>query len=175
MSLWNFRKGLTFYKSSLSSIYNLRSWGGVSFMDASLKLNAHFLIHHHSSLLNCVYLTIFLRIYLSSGHVFLTYFQKSTSLTVNCKPILNIHMRELKQLGFFEWRTTTGSGLFAFLRSVFWPNCLYYKSEDTRQYKFGNIEAYLKGKVLTSGWRTSLKNVFMKFYCWNKHVFCRPQ
>ena len=162
MSLWNFRKGLTFYKSSLSSIYKLRSWGGVSFMDASLKLDAHFLIHHYSSLLNCVYLTIFFRIYLSSGHFFLTYFQKTTSLAVNCEQILFIRMRDLKQLGFFEWRTTTGSGLFAFLRGVFWPNCLY-KSEDTRQYKLGNIEAYLKGKVLTSGWRASLKNVSLKF------------
>ena len=104
----------------------------------------------------------FFRIYLSSGHFFLTCFQKTTSLAVNCEQILFIRMRDLKQLGFFEWRTTTGSGLFAFLRSVFWPNCLY-KSEDTRQYKLGNIEAYLKGKVLTSGWRASLKNVSLKF------------
>lgn len=151
MSLWNFRKGLTFYKSSLSSIYKLRSWGGFHSWTQVLNLmpTSWFITTHH-------YWTVFiwqffLRISLSSGHVFLTYFQKTTSLAVNCEPILIIHMRDLKQLGFFEWRTTTGTGLFAFLRSVFWPNCLYYKSQDTRQYKFGNIEAYLKGKVLTSG------------------------
>jgi len=150
MSLWNFRKGLTFYKSSLSSIYKLRSWGGFHLWTQVLNLMPTFWFITIELCLFDNFSCVFI---FPAVMFFLHTFRRLRHLlwTVNCEPILIIHMRDLKQLGFFEWRTTTGSGLFAFLRSVFWPNCLYYKSQDTRQYKFGNIEAYLKGKVLTSG------------------------
>ena len=35
-----------------------------------------------------------------------------------------------------------------------------YKSKETKQYKLLSVKAYYKGKVLTSGRRPLLKNVF---------------
>ena len=99
-------------------------------------------------------------------------------VTVNCEPTRIIHM-----LACVAWRFWLGAlnnkggrGQSKLKQRLFWVThvdrkwtfCILekcfsakssLKSEDTRQYKFGNVEAYLKGNGFTSGWRASLKNV----------------
>ena len=70
--------------------------------------------------------------------------------------------RELKQQRF--WATDVNRK-WTFCSIGLWfgwnpqVNRLYGRKE-TQQYKFGSVQAYKKGKGLTSGWRASLKNVF---------------
>ena len=72
------------------------------------------------------------------------------------------HNRELKQRRFWATHVNRKLPFFIFGR-WFCPNFQsnrLYKSKETKQYKLHSVKAYYKGKVLTSGWRPLLKNVF---------------
>ena len=56
---------------------------------------------------------------------------------------------------FFEPHTSTGCGVFAILGRVFDNFFLsenrFLERKDTKEYKFGTIKAFEKGKGFTSG------------------------
>ena len=71
-------------------------------------------------------------------------------------------IRDLKQRRFWAMHVNRKLPFFIFGR-WFCPNFQsnrLYKSKETKQYKLHSVKAYYKGKVLTSGWRPLLKNVF---------------
>ena len=70
--------------------------------------------------------------------------------------------RELKEWRLWATHVNRKLPFFIFGR-WFCPNFQsnrLYKSKETKQYKLHSVKAYYKGKVLTSGWRPLLKNVF---------------
>ena len=73
-----------------------------------------------------------------------------------------VNIRELKQRRFWATHVYRKLPFFIFGR-WFCPNFQsnrLYKSKETKQYKLHSVKGYYKGKVLTSGWRPLLKNVF---------------
>ena len=66
----------------------------------------------------------------------------------------------MKQWRFWATNVNVKSGHFGFTGSGFAQNFrqLVYNRKDTKQYTFCSVQAYLKGKDMTSVWSASLKN-----------------
>ena len=75
---------------------------------------------------------------------------------------INHIIRELKQQRF--WGTNVNRKLtFSINGQWFGSNSRVnrlYKRKENYHYKFVSVKTYKKGEGLTSGWRTSLRNVF---------------